>query len=880
MKRIYAVALAALAAILPLAAQTIKVDAPTVVGLNERFNVTFVLEDKPSSFDWTPGDNFQLVWGPQTGSSTSISIVNGKHTRSSQYTYTYVLIPRSTGNFTLPSAQAVLSGKSISSRPPKIEVVTDGASSSSSSSSAGSSAAQSRGSSSGGSPSQGSSSAASGGDDIFMRLSLSRTSVVVGEPITATLKLYTRTSVAGFEDAKFPSFNGFWSQETESPQNIEFQRESVGDKIYNSALLRRWVIIPQKTGEISIDPAELVCLVQQRISTGNSIFDGFFDDFQTIRRRVLSSAYTVKVSPLPTGAPASFTGAVGNYKISAKLSRDSLKTHDAASLSITVTGKGNVALVSAPKVSFPPDAELYDVKTSDRMDKGSGGTSGAKTFEYPFIPRSHGDFEIEPVEFSYYDVSARKYVTLSTPALPFSVAPGEASDYVSGGGIVVPSTVGKDVKNLGEDIRYISTRIPALAGEGHFFVGTPLFWIILSLIVLLCAAAYFVTVKLRATRSDVAAVRTRKASSMARKRLSLCGGYLSKGLYTAFYEELHKALLGYAADKLSISVADLSKESIASAFTAAAAPAPLVEDFVGLLDACEFARYAPDAGSDAMKAHYDKAMETISSIDANMKKKSPALKGAALCIVAALSLSGLNVQAAENYVDSLWNAGVQQYSEARYGEAAASFQAIEALSLSSPELYTNIADSYFKDRNLSQAILYYNRALRLDPSCKDARYNLQIAQSLIQDRIESVPEFFLKTWCRSLSYTLSSNAWATLFLLLFGMAAAMLLLFLLARGEGWRKTGFFSAIVCVLLAVFCISFSATQKNDYLRRDGAVVTKAVCGARSAPSKESGTDLFVLHEGTCVRILDSVGDWVNVLLSDGREGWVLSRDVTLI
>ncbi len=856
-----------------LAQAQIKVDAPGVVGLNEQFNITFTLSEKASSFEWTQGDNFQLVWGPQTGQSTSISIVNGKTSKESKYTYTYVLLPRKAGTFSLPAAHAVVNGDDVYSKAPKIEVVSDGAS-----------PAQSDGSSDGSSQAGQSREGASGRQqgqqtDIFMRFSLSRTSAVVGEPITATLKLFTRGSIAGFEDAKFPSFNGFWAQEVEAPQNIEFRRESVDDKIYNTAVLRRWILIPQKSGVISIDPAELVCLVQQRVSVGgNSIFDGFFDDYQTFRKRVLTSSYNVNVTALPSGAPSSFGGAVGKYTVTASLGRDSLKVHDAASLTVTVSGNGNVALVSAPKVKFPPDSEVYDVKTSEKMEPGSGGTAGTKTFEYPFIPRSHGDFTIEPIEFTYYDVNARKYVTLKTVPIAYSVKSGVGSDYVPSGGVNIPVSSRKDVKNLSEDIHYIATKLPELSSERSFLVGTGFFIFLSMAIVALAVLAYFLVSKLRKDRADVALVRTRGASKAARKRLAMAAGYLDKNLYSAFYEELHKALLGYAADKLNIGAADLSKESIAAAFASAGAPASLIGEYTAILDVCEFARYSPEGGNAAMKESYDKAAEVISSLDANMKRQKVA-GVRKLMILALLLVPGTALHAGQGeYVDSLWTVAVNAYAEGDYVLASDKFGAIEALGLASPELYTNIADANFKQRNIAGAILYYERALKLDPSDKDARYNLEIARQFTQDRIDSVPEFFLRSWSRRLCYALPSNVWATLFLVLLTLGCTLTVIFLLSSKPAFRRLGFFAAIAAFLLCVPCIINASWQKNDYEHRDTAIVFRPVCSVKSAPS--GANDLFILHEGTKVKILDSVGDWTNIVLSDGREGWVLTRDITII
>jgi len=886
MKKFYITIVSLLLAVLPLAAQ-ITVEVPGVVGLNEKFNITFVMTDSPSDFEWNPGENFQLLWGPQTGSSTSVSMINGKVTKNSRHTYTYVLLPKSNGVFTLPAAQAKLKGETIYSRAPKIEVVSDGASSGSQQQGGQQSGAQQGSAAAPAQAQQGASGSAgspSNNPESFMRFSLNRTSVVQGEPITATLKLYTRESISGFEDAKFPTFNGFWAQEIESPQNISFNRESVGDKIYNAAVLRRWVIIPQKSGTINIDPAELSCVIQQRVSSGNSVFDGFFDDYQTIKKKLTSASYAVKVSPLPAGAPASFTGAVGKYTIKASLNKDSLKVHDAASLTVVIAGKGNVALVGAPKVKFPPDSEVYDTKSSESFDAGSGGTSGSKTFEFPFIPRSHGDFSIEPIEFSYFDINSRKYVTIKTPEIKYNVAPGEASDYVSPSGITIASNRGKDVKNLAEDIHFIETKIPVLSSEGKFFVGTPLFWILLTLFIVLGTAAYFVISKFRAVRNDVVLVRTKAASKLARKRLAVAGGYLAKNLYTPFFAELHKALLGYASDKLNIPAADLSKESIASAFVEKGIPQDIVTRYTDLLDKCEYARYAPDSSQNALQESYDDAVDVISLIDDNMKNKTSKKKAAKTLAILALilpAMGGIDANAQNgDYVDSLWVSAVNAYSDGNYSLARQDFGAIAELGLSSPELYTNLADACFKNRELGSAILYYERALKLDPSYKDAKYNIEIARAQTQDRIESVPEFFLTTWNRKLCYTLSSDVWATLALAFAALTVILVLVFLLSRRSVWRKTGFFSAIVTLLVFVVCLADALWQKNDFNKCDKAIVTIPVCSAKSTPSGSSNVDLFVIHEGTKVNVLDNVGQWTNIELADGREGWVYTNCITVI
>ena len=877
MKRLFSIAAFLLIAIFQMSAQNvIRVEAPDVVAVNEQFNVTFIIEGEksPSDFHWSEGDDFQLVWGPQKGSSSSIQIINGKRSSSHQTTFTYILIPKSTGTFQLPVATAMLSGDKIASSSVSIQVVSDGAS-----------ASQSSGQGSNGAKSSGGGQTSSTGDissgDLFLRLSLSRSEVVIGEPITATLKIYQRVNVVGFENAKLPTFNGFWSQETFAPTNIEFKRESLDDKIYNTALLRTYVLIPQQSGTITIEPAELVCLVNVRAaqSASSSLFDRFFqDEYQTIRKRVTTPAIKVKVNPLPAGQPASFGGGVGNFGISARLTTDNLKTHDAASLIITVSGRGNVALLEEPKVNFPPDFEIYDTKTTENTDKSNGGTSGSKSFEYPFIPRSHGDFTIEPVEYSYYDVNAGKYVTLRTEPLHVKVAKGKGGD--STPVTTVNSGVErKDVKSLADDIRFIFTGKPGLSGSGSFFVGSVFFWILLALMILGATSVYLAFRKVAAMRADVAGTKNRRATKMAQKRLKLAGEYLDKNLYTAFYEELHKALIGFVSDKLNMDMSEISKDNIASALTEGGVSEEQTKAFTDLLDACEFARYSPDGGNEAMRSHYDAALKVISSIDSGLKTGGKSLKKVASVVILLLSLgSSMNIQAKD--LDSLWTAGVQAYTDGKFADASTAWTSIEESGQKSAKLYYNLGNAWFKQGNYPKAILNYERALRLDPSYSDARYNLEFTSNFVQDKIEPVPEFILKSVARKVCYVMGSNAWAVIFLVLLAAALMMGLLFLLGSSVGKRRAGFYCGIVLLLLSAGALSFSIWQKSDSVKTDTAIVMSPVSSVKSSPSSGSSKDLFVIHEGTKVTILDEVGSWKNISLADGRQGWLPAADLEVI
>ena len=867
MKRLFVSIVAALVGIAALAQSTIQVEVHNIVELQERFNVVFVVEGEhaPSEFTWDAGEDFNVVWGPQRGTSTSVQIINGKTTRSSQTSYTYILQAKSTGTFTIQPATAKVKGEVISSKPVSVQVVS------------GNTSSQQQGASAQGEEETSARSTTSG-SDIFMRLTLSRNSVVVGEPVTATLKIYNNANLVGFENARFPAFKGFWSQE-DVPANIEFQREQVNGTLYKSAVLRRWVIIPQKSGEMTIDPAEVVCLVnvQRRRSGSGSVFDEFFGtDYATVRERVSTKPATLHVAPLPSGAPASFSGGVGQFSIQTRLSKDSLRTHDAASLLVTVSGKGNIALVEAPKISFPPDFEVYDVKTSVNTDKN--GTSGSKTFEYPFIPRSHGEFSVGPVEYAYYDVSKRRYAVATAPALPLKVARSAAASVAAPDGSPALVTDRKGVKNLGEDIRFIRTKTTLGSGKG-FLVYSTAWWVTIAALLLAGFGFWLGFRKAAARRADVVGNRGRRATRQALKRLSQARDFLQKNLYTAFYEELHRSLLGFVGDKLAMDMADQNKDNIQASLIAHGVPESVAAGFTGLLDACEEARYAPDAGHQAMNDHYEKAVSTITAIDDSMKK-SNSHSGAALLATLLLTLPfGLQAQEV-SYPDSLFRAGVEAYTAGDYASALRDWQDVEATGLMSKELYYNLGNAYFKDSQIAPAILWYERALRLDPSDADVRYNLEYARALTQDKIEEVPEIFFEQWGRSMCYRLPSNAWAVIGLMFLALCVGCVLLFLLGSTPGRRRLGFFGGIAALLIALLGWDFAQWQRQEARRQDLAIVMKPVVSVKSSPSEGSAKDLFILHEGTRVRILDNVGGYAQIEIADGRQGWIPRREMEVI
>lgn len=593
------------------AQNTFTVDAPRVVGQDEIFKVVYTANGEMKDFVSPSVAGAEILAGPSQSRMQSTQIINGKRTQSLEISYTFILRPAGEESIKISPARAAIEGKEYATKEIVIEVVKGAASQGGQQ--------QQSGEPTSGTPSGSRSSVGEvTSQDVFLQLSFSKTKVVKGEPVIAVLKLYTRVPIAGFEDIKFPVFNGFWSQEIETPQNINFVRENVDNQIYNSAVLRKYVLLPQQTGDLEIKPAEMICQVQVRTSHtgGRSIFDDFFDQgYQVVKKRVNSGNATIKVQPLPAGAPATFGQGVGSFDLKVELSRDSVKAHEAGSVIVKVEGSGNLNLIESPKVELPADFELYDVKTSNNYSYGGSGISGSKTFEYPFIPRSEGIFEIPPVEYTYYDIKQNKYVTLKSNPVSIKVLKG---DNQPGGGTLVQGISKQAVANLGEDIRYIQQGGPALVEKGKFFVSSVAYYVLLLVVVLAYSALYYLLQRRAKLRGDVVRTRNRKANKVARMRLKLAQNYLEQNLRSPFYEEMHKALCGYISDKLAIQFADMQRDTIKETMAAKGASDASIADFMSLLDDCEMARYSIGGEPGEMSVQYEKAIKVISNLEGEL----------------------------------------------------------------------------------------------------------------------------------------------------------------------------------------------------------------------------------------------------------------------
>ena len=606
-KRFFAVVVAVLTFFTAFASQEVvfETNAPMIVGVGEPFRVEFDLNAKPDdkSFVAPSFEGFSVLAGPSVSHGSSMQIVNGSMTKSFSYSISYVLQASKVGHITIGVATIAVDGKSYSTRKTPIEVRQNQSEAAESNQQQEQQSLEQR------------ASQQLAEDDLMLRLSVSRSSVYKGEPVRAVLKLYSRVNVVGSEGAKIPSFDGFWSQALECEQGPF--RETLGGKVYYAYNLGEYILYPQQSGKITIEPAKITIIAQMFVRNNrprNSFFDNTHDIYN-LRRELRSPAVVIDVKPFPAGAPASFTGAVGRYTMEANISSANIAANSAANIDVKISGLGNIAFLQEPKLQLPTSFELYDVKSTEQIRTTASGSTGFRRFEYPFIARAEGDYTIAPVEFTYFSPESGEYVTLTSDYFAITVAPDTKSTASS----QMVTTVGKqDVRLLGSDIRFIKMTRPQLSAVVAPFILSPLYFMVLLLLVLLAVVAYFVVSKRIRDNKNTALVKGRRANKVAIQRFRAAERYMREQNRRAFYEEMLRALWGYLSDRFNIPVADLTKESVREELNRRGATEE-AKDVTAIISQCEEAQYSP-IESVTMDQVYGKGIEIVSRIESIAKK--------------------------------------------------------------------------------------------------------------------------------------------------------------------------------------------------------------------------------------------------------------------
>ena len=581
---------------------TFTANAPEVVVSGDQFRLSYTINSqKVRDFRAPSIQGFEVLMGPSR--STQYQNYNGVVTNS--ITFTYILMAEKEGTYKIPGATIVADGNNYTSNSIEIKVLPPDQSSSNAGS--GSSARSSRNQANSGKITD---------KELFMTATASKTNVYEQEAILLTYKVYTQVNLTAL-NGDIPDLKGFHTQEVELPNQKTFSLEHYNGRNYNTTIWRQLVLFPQQTGKIEIPSVTFEGTVSQMVASADP-FDAFFNggNYVNITKNIVTPKLTINVKELPAGKPANFSGGVGEFTLSSSISTQELKTNDAVTIKLVISGTGNMKLINTPEVGFPQDFEIYDPKVDNKFNLTRNGLSGNKVIEYLAIPRHAGTYTIPPIEFSYFDLKSQSYKTLKTDAYTLNVAKGEGnSDQV-----VANFTSKEDLKVLGQDIRYIKTGDTHLTKKDDYFFGSTSYYLWYIVPLALFIALMIINRKQAMENANVAKVRTKKANKVATKRMKNAGKLLAEKKSEAFYDEVLKALWGYISDKLSMPVSQLSKDNIEEELQKHQVADELIKEFINNLNECEFARYAPGNQDEKMDKIYSSAIDVISKMENSIKR--------------------------------------------------------------------------------------------------------------------------------------------------------------------------------------------------------------------------------------------------------------------
>jgi len=591
-----------LLAFLPLTgmAQEISLtaDYPPVVRAGEQFAISYTVNASGGEFSAPQFSNFSKLMGPQTSYSSSTQLINGKFSQQTSYTYTYYFQADRQGKYVIAPASIRIKNKDYYSDSVRIEIVNSantGTTNHNSDQNMKVAADQQL-----------------SGSDLYIRLLVNRTDIYQGEYLVATLKIYSKVDLSGLNEIKFPDFNGFLRENLEVPPLTTLQRENVNGVVYGTGVLQQFLLSPQVSGELTIDPVEITALIQQKVGNSDPFFGDFFSSYQNVPKAITSKPVKITVRPLPSDKPSDFSGIVGKIDLKASLSRDSANVNDALNFKIIINGTGNLKLAGKPAFKMSPDVEVYEPKITDNIKNGTNGASGQKTFEYVLIPRHYGTYTIPSVTYTYFNPGSKRYESLSTREYSFYAR--KVAD--QGGPITVYGGVSKeDVKYLGKDIRFIESSPGNLEKPDNLIVSKRLFLTIYGLALVLFLAVLVIRREHIRRNADISSVKNRKAAKVAVKRLSEASKCLKEGMNDKFYEEILKALWGYLSDKLMIPVSELTRTTAVEALRGRGIDDEHINDLSAILDKCEYARFAPSSSASEATGIYDGAMQFIRFVE-------------------------------------------------------------------------------------------------------------------------------------------------------------------------------------------------------------------------------------------------------------------------
>jgi len=592
--------------------------------VGQQFQILFEVSANGRNF--TPPADFgglEILSGPNTSSSSSIQFINGRMSQSYSMTYSYIVMATKPGVIAIGPATVKVKGKRYASNTLKINVLKVSATAKSQAGNQGVSSQNRSGAVSG--KTQATSNAKISNKDVYIKATVNNTRPYLGQQVVVTYRIYTRVPVSNLSINKVASFKGFWSKDLLADNStLQQHTEIINGQKYVVAVIRKLALIPQQTGKLVINPMQLECVVQIRVKnpSGNSgdPFDSFFNDpffnqnVRNVKKTLVSNALRFKVKPLPAkGKPDCFSGAVGDYTFKSNIDKTDLTTNDALTLSITVSGSGNIELVSAPPVKFPSDFETYDPKITTNINNTGNGVSGTKKFDYLAIPRTPGDFIIKPVKFCFFNPKDRQYHVYQSKAYRIHVKKGK------GTGVAYTTTDQQGIHILGRDIRHIKEGPFDLLIASDYLFGTTLYYVLLALPVLLLLLLLLLWNGMKKRKANVSLIKNRKAQKIAHSRLIRAQKMKKQGNDKAFYDEIAQALWGYISDKFDLQKAELSMETVKEMLEQKQVAGETIKAFTDTMNSIEYARFAPGDTKGKMENIYTETLHAIMQAEKSLK---------------------------------------------------------------------------------------------------------------------------------------------------------------------------------------------------------------------------------------------------------------------
>ncbi len=619
MKKLFSILTAVLIFCATMAAQTsFQVIPPRNVIAGNRFAVTYRLSNGEGTSLNAPAINGCKLLNPQPGVSTSQSyqIINGQASSSSTVEYTFIYRAEEEGTFTIPAASIVVDGKKLTSQSAKFIILpADKAPQSQQ--------AGGYGYGYGGSApqqsvhvddlsSQDDTSRPISKDDIFVRIILNKSHAYEQEAIECTIKLYTKFQrINSFMMTTPPTFDGFLIEEVDTQAALNAV-ENYNGQNYVTAVLKKCIIFPQKSGKLTISSGKYDLSVVQIERVSN----GWFVSGRPVEKEVHLQPYssTVDITPLPEPRPAGFDNAVGQFTFESRLAPEKLKTGEAASLEYIVTGTGNIKYIHEPKPEIPDDFEQFSPKTDYRTRVSGSTVTGTMMVDYTIVPQSVGTFKIPEQKFVYFDPAKKSYVTLTAPGYNMEIAKGSGTTI---------SAEQREIEARNTDILHIKTGDKHLSQTHHPLIFNWWYWVVAGLLVVALILAITVYGRQVRLNADVAGRRNARASKVARKSLREAVCFMKSRQPERFYEAMLKAMWGYLGDKLSIPVSQLTRQNISQTLADRGVGEDVAGRIINVLDQCEMARYTPDSSSEAsVEAVYNEATSSINELEkSNISKR-------------------------------------------------------------------------------------------------------------------------------------------------------------------------------------------------------------------------------------------------------------------